>query len=59
MTAHEYVCIVCNLEKGCTFVPGGDRLPAICGWDGEGKMITPHWMEVPEKKVLKQIFPFE
>jgi len=47
---NQHVCIRCNNPKACTFSPGGDRLPAICGWDEQGRMIQPHWMEVPKKK---------
>jgi hypothetical protein len=60
MTERTFVCIVCKFARGCTFIPGAKRLPAICGWNEEGKLIAPIWLEVPEeKKVLKSIFPFE
>jgi hypothetical protein len=53
---NQQICIRCGQnKKPCSFFPGGDRLPEICGWDKQGKMIVPEWLEVPERELKKII----
>jgi hypothetical protein len=61
---NQHICIRCGQnKKPCSFFPGGNRLPEICGWNEEGRMIKPEWLEVPERKqtgiLIKSIFPLE
>ena len=56
----EYVCIKCTgRAKGCTLISvDGKRLPLICVDEVTRKVIICEWREIPEKKWIKDGWPF-